>query len=167
MDQNQLIEKIVAEVVARMGAKAPGAGGAPLQARSIRVSTMPARTVRTGEIYRPHHAAARSPRRGVRQALPGGASSYRFYWVCVNSCRVAYVAQKLQGTGVKVCSVVGFPLGSMTSRSKAFETREAIADGASEIDMVINVGLAEVRVTTTPWKRTSARCAALPGPTRS
>ncbi len=59
----------------------------------------------------------------------------------MNSCRVAYVARKLQGTGVKVCSVVGFPLGSMTSRSKAFETREAIEDGASEIDMVINVGL--------------------------
>ncbi|MDP3178405.1 MAG: deoxyribose-phosphate aldolase, partial [Spirochaetaceae bacterium] len=69
------------------------------------------------------------------------ALKYRFFSVCVNSCRVAYVSRKLQGSGVKVCSVVGFPLGSMTSRSKAFETREAIEDGASEIDMVINVGL--------------------------
>ena len=69
------------------------------------------------------------------------ALQYHFFSVCVNSCRVAYVARKLQGSGVKVCSVVGFPLGAMTSRSKAFETREAIEDGASEIDMVINVGL--------------------------
>ena len=69
------------------------------------------------------------------------ALKYRFYSVCVNSCRIAYVSRKLQGTGVKVCSVVGFPLGAMTARSKAFETREAIEDGASEIDMVINVGL--------------------------
>jgi deoxyribose-phosphate aldolase len=69
------------------------------------------------------------------------AMTYKFFSVCVNSCRVAYVAKKLQGTGVKVCSVVGFPLGAMTSRSKAFEAREAISDGAVEIDMVINVGL--------------------------
>jgi deoxyribose-phosphate aldolase len=51
------------------------------------------------------------------------------------------VARTLQGTGIKACSVVGVPLGAMSSRSKAFETREAIEDGASEIDMVINVGL--------------------------
>jgi deoxyribose-phosphate aldolase len=68
------------------------------------------------------------------------ALMYRFYGVCVNSCRVGYVARLLKGSGVKVCSVVGFPLGSMTSRSKAFEASEAIAEGASEIDMVINVG---------------------------
>ena len=67
------------------------------------------------------------------------ALQYRFLSVCVNSGRVACVARKLQGSGVKVCSVVGFPLGAMTSRSKAFETRQAIEDGASEIDMVINV----------------------------
>jgi deoxyribose-phosphate aldolase len=64
-----------------------------------------------------------------------------FFSVCVNSGRVAAVARRLQGTAVKVCSVVGFPLGAATSRSKAFEAREAISDGASEIDMVINVGL--------------------------
>ena len=51
------------------------------------------------------------------------------------------MARKLQGSNVKVCSVVGFPLGAMTSRSKAFEAREALSDGASEIDMVINIGL--------------------------
>jgi len=69
------------------------------------------------------------------------AIRYRFYGVCVNSSRVGYVARKLAGTDIKVCSVVGFPLGAMTSRAKAFEAREAIEEGASEIDMVINVGL--------------------------
>lgn len=69
------------------------------------------------------------------------ALQYGFYSVCVNSCRVAYVALKLKGSGVKVGSVIGFPLGAMTSASKAFEAGEAIRDGASEIDMVINVGL--------------------------
>ena len=69
------------------------------------------------------------------------ALRYGFYGVCVNSGRVAYVARRLKGTAVKVCSVVGFPLGAMTSAAKAFEAGEAIRDGASEIDMVINVGL--------------------------
>ncbi len=53
----------------------------------------------------------------------------------------AYVARTLQGTDVKACSVVGFPLGAMTRRSKAFEAREAVSDGASEIHVVLNVGL--------------------------
>jgi len=69
------------------------------------------------------------------------ALQYGFYGVCVNSCRVAYVAQKLKGTAIKVCSVIGFPLGAMASRAKAFEARCAVEDGADEIDMVINVGL--------------------------
>ena len=69
------------------------------------------------------------------------AIQYRFFSVCVNSCRVGYMARRLKGTGIRVCSVVGFPLGSMTSRAKAFEASEAVGEGASEIDMVINVGL--------------------------
>lgn len=65
---------------------------------------------------------------------------YQFKSVCVNSSRVAYVAGKLQRSGVAVCAVVGFPLGAMDSRAKAFETRQAIDDGAKEIDMVLNIG---------------------------
>ncbi len=68
------------------------------------------------------------------------AVKYRFKSVCVNSSWVEYAAKRLQGTGVLVCSVVGFPLGAMSKRSKAYETREAIEHGASEIDMVIAVG---------------------------
>ncbi|HUI69742.1 MAG TPA: deoxyribose-phosphate aldolase [Spirochaetia bacterium] len=69
------------------------------------------------------------------------AVRYGFFGVCINSSRVAHVARKLQGTGVRVCSVVGFPLGSATRRAKAFEAREAVSDGASEIHMVLNAGL--------------------------
>jgi deoxyribose-phosphate aldolase len=68
------------------------------------------------------------------------AVEHGFYSVCVNSHWVAHCARKLRGTRVKVCSVVGFPLGAMDSRSKSFETRGAIENGADEIDMVINVG---------------------------
>ncbi|HRS53363.1 MAG TPA: deoxyribose-phosphate aldolase [Bacteroidales bacterium] len=65
---------------------------------------------------------------------------YKFKSVCVNSSWVSYVAKKLRGSGIKICAVVGFPLGEMDSRSKAFETRSAISNGANEIDMVINIG---------------------------
>lgn len=68
------------------------------------------------------------------------ATKYSFYSVCVNSSWVEYCAKKLRGTGVKVCAVVGFPLGATDSRTKAYETRNAIENGADEIDMVINVG---------------------------
>jgi deoxyribose-phosphate aldolase len=68
------------------------------------------------------------------------ALQYRFKAVCVNSCRVAYVAEKLEGSGIEVCSVVGFPLGAMEIRAKAFEASQAIEDGATEVDMVINIG---------------------------
>ena len=68
------------------------------------------------------------------------AKQYNFCSVCVNSCRVAYVANALKGTGVNICTVVGFPLGAMSSAAKAFEAAQAVEDGATEVDMVINVG---------------------------
>jgi deoxyribose-phosphate aldolase len=68
------------------------------------------------------------------------AAEYKFASVCVNPTWVATCARLLQGTGVKVCSVVGFPLGATTADTKHYETRRVIFDGAREIDMVINVG---------------------------
>src|SRR5688572_16169416 len=68
------------------------------------------------------------------------AAEYRFATVCVNPAWVAVAASLLRGTGVGVCSVVGFPLGATTPDVKQYETRRAIYDGASEIDMVINIG---------------------------
>jgi deoxyribose-phosphate aldolase len=68
------------------------------------------------------------------------ASQFKFATVCVNPAWVALAARLLRGSGVGVCSVVGFPLGATTADVKGYETRRAIFDGASEIDMVINVG---------------------------
>ncbi len=68
------------------------------------------------------------------------AVEYHLYSVCVNTTWTAYCARKLRGKAVKVCTVVGFPLGAMDSRSKGFETRGAVENGADEIDMVMNVG---------------------------
>lgn len=68
------------------------------------------------------------------------AIRYQFASVCVNPAWVAYCAEQLAGTPVKVCTVIGFPLGASTTAVKAYETADAIANGADEIDMVINVG---------------------------
>jgi deoxyribose-phosphate aldolase len=68
------------------------------------------------------------------------AKKYVFASVCVNPTWVKYSAELLAGTEVKVCTVIGFPLGASTSAVKAFETKDAIANGAGEIDMVINIG---------------------------
>lgn len=68
------------------------------------------------------------------------ARQYRFASVCVNPGWVRLAAEVLTGSGVKVCTVVGFPLGATTTLTKVMETRDAIAGGADEIDMVINIG---------------------------
>ena len=74
------------------------------------------------------------------QALCREAAEYSFASVCVNPTWVAECTRLLRDTPVKVCSVVGFPLGATTADTKHYETRRAIFDGAREIDMVINVG---------------------------
>ena len=68
------------------------------------------------------------------------AKQYGFASVCVNSCHAALVAGELKGTGISTCCVVGFPLGAMITEAKAFEARAAVAAGADEVDMVINIG---------------------------
>ena len=68
------------------------------------------------------------------------AKEYDFASVCVNPTWVSLAAESLEDSDVKVCTVIGFPLGANTSAVKAFETEDAIANGADEIDMVINVG---------------------------
>lgn len=73
------------------------------------------------------------------QKLCAEAIEHEFYSVCVNGCYVADAKHLLQGTNVKVAAVVGFPLGAMTTAAKVFEAKEAVENGASEIDMVINI----------------------------
>lgn len=68
------------------------------------------------------------------------ARNYLFASVCVNPCYVELVADSLQGSGVKVCSVVGFPLGASTPEATANEAADAVLRGAQEVDMVVNVG---------------------------
>lgn len=68
------------------------------------------------------------------------AKQYNFASVCVNSYYTARVRKNLEGTSVMTCTVVGFPLGQMSTKAKAAETKIAVEDGAQEIDMVINVG---------------------------
>ena len=73
-------------------------------------------------------------------ALCDESAFYHFASVCVNPANVAIAAERLRGTGVKVCTVIGFPLGANTSETKAFEAAKAVRDGADELDMVINIG---------------------------
>ncbi|MFV0305471.1 MAG: deoxyribose-phosphate aldolase [Moheibacter sp.] len=68
------------------------------------------------------------------------AKHYHFSTVCVNSCYTALAAEQLKNSPVKVCCVIGFPLGAMSTQAKVAETKQAVLDGADEIDMVINLG---------------------------
>ena len=69
------------------------------------------------------------------------AKEYKFYSVCVNSCYVVLAKSELKNTKIKICSVIGFPLGAMSTQAKVDEAKTAINNGADEIDMVINIGL--------------------------
>ena len=68
------------------------------------------------------------------------AKQYDFASVCVNTCYVPLCKELLKDSDVKVCTVVGFPLGAMDSKSKAYEAKTAVLNGAEEVDMVINIG---------------------------
>ena len=73
------------------------------------------------------------------EALCREALEHHFASVCINPCFIRTAKAILEGSDVKVCTVIGFPLGAMTTKSKVFETEDAIANGADEVDMVINV----------------------------
>ena len=89
------------------------------------------------------------------------AAQYSFASVCINPTWVATCARLLRGTPVRVCSVVGFPLGATTADTKQYETRRVIFDGATEVDMVINVGAlksGDVRVVERDIEAVAAPC---------
>lgn len=136
MDQQKLIEMITAQVMKELQNQektttiqgTAGSGYAPvLQPKQLAQ-------------FIDHTMLKPDAQAGAIDQLCREAVEHQFKSVCVNSSWVSYAARKLQGTRILVCSVVGFPLGAMTSRSKAFETREAIEHGASEIDMVLAIG---------------------------
>lgn len=136
MDQQELIDKIAGEVMKRLtaelskkGAAAPADGGGA-------TDPSPAALAK----YIDHTMLMPDAPDAAFDKLVEEAIEWGFFSVCVNSSRVAYVAKKVQGTGVKVSAVIGFPLGAMDSTAKAFEARRAVSDGAHELDMVMNIG---------------------------
>ena len=93
--------------------------------------------------YIDHTALKADTGRAAIEKLCQEAREYGFMSVCVNPTWVATAQSLLAGSDVKVCTVIGFPLGANTSAVKAFETRTAIQEGADEVDMVINFGAAK------------------------
>jgi deoxyribose-phosphate aldolase len=132
MDQKELIERITQEVVACLQATKAASGSASPSADAPSAAALAS--------YIDHTLLKPEATEEQVNKLCEEAAKHHFYSVCVNSSWAEHCARRLGGTGVKVCAVVGFPLGAMDSRAKAFEARTAIANGASEIDMVMNVG---------------------------
>lgn len=87
-----------------------------------------------------HTNLRQDARRADIERLCDEARAYGFATVCVNSCWTSLAAALVAGSGIGVTTVVGFPLGACSTLAKAAETAQAVADGATEIDMVINVG---------------------------
>ena len=155
-DLQRLVEIITEEVVA---AQRAAAAAGPCACHSVRADCCPDRlrtVLDAGATRLGLHATAGATggvsgvidhtllkpdaTRDEIEKLCREAAEFHFATVCVNPVWVATAAARLRGSGVGVCSVVGFPLGATTADVKNFETRRAIFDGATEIDMVINVG---------------------------
>ncbi len=130
MDEKKLVELVTKEVMSALAAKdgtaakQPASGSWDLELAGIIDHTLLRPDATEEEV----------------EKLCAEARQYKFCSVCVNTSWVSRCRDLLRGSGVKVCCVVGFPLGAMDSRTKAFETREAIGNGADEIDMVLNIG---------------------------
>ncbi len=143
MNTQELVDQITGQVLAKLRESSGGAATVP-QSRADGATAAPAefRGLRPAEVarYIDHTLLKPEATREQVEKLCAEAVEYGFYSVCVNTTWTAYCASKLRGKGVKVCTVVGFPLGAMDSRAKSFETRNAIENGADEIDMVMNVG---------------------------
>lgn len=103
------------------------------------------------------HTLLKPAKNSQISTLCAEAREYGFASVCVNPTHVKLAAKELAGSDVKVCTVVGFPLGENTTKVKIFETKQAIKDGATEIDMVINQSHAK----SNSWKKVEKEIAAL------
>lgn len=129
MDEKKLVELVTQEVLAALAARESAPAGKAQAGWDLELAALIDHT-----LLKPDATDAEVAK------LCAEARAYRFCSVCVNTSWVSRCRDLLRGSGVKVCCVVGFPLGAMDSRSKAFETREALANGAEEIDMVLNIG---------------------------
>ncbi len=149
MDEKELIENIAKEVVNKIKAEAAGSkpGCSSCGGSSAAASAGSGEPILPSELakYIDHTLLKPEATAADIDKLCAEAKQYGFYSVCVNTTWAERCAKNLQGSGVKVCVVVGFPLGAMSSRSKHFEARHAIEDGAEEIDMVMNIGALKSR----------------------
>lgn len=93
------------------------------------------------------------------------AIRYKFASVCVNSAYVSLASDELKEAEVKVCTVVGFPLGAMSTAAKVFEAQQAVNDGANEIDMVLNIGWLKSKQFDLVWKDIEAVRTTVPNTT--
>jgi len=140
MEHNEMIDKITKEVMARLNEKMKEQDNKSELSKNAKQMTA---LELAG--YIDHTLLKPEAVKSQFEKLCDEARTYKFKSVCVNSSWVPFVAKKLRGSGILICSVIGFPLGEMDSRSKAFEARTAISNGANEIDMVINVGALKSR----------------------
>lgn len=131
MDEKKLVDLITQEVLKALGDK--GAAQSSAGPAPVGINTELAAMI-DHTLLKPEATAAEV------ETLCKEARQYGFYSVCINTSWVSRCRDLLRGSRVKVCCVVGFPLGAIDFRTKAYETREAIANGADEIDMVINIG---------------------------
>jgi deoxyribose-phosphate aldolase len=144
MEQNEMIDRITKEVMSRINDKMNTQNqtnqNASVQSDSkLKMSPIELASYIDHTLLKPESVQSQF------EKLCDEAVQYKFKSVCVNSSWVPFVAKRLRGSGIKICSVIGFPLGEMDSRSKAFEARSAIDSGANELDMVINIGALKSR----------------------
>jgi deoxyribose-phosphate aldolase len=162
-EHDAVIERVVREVLSRLsksecstGAtectvcvscgkcveKAPTAVQNIKAAGAARISSTPGISGVTGDLAPliDHTLLKPEASRQDIEKLCNEARQFKFASVCVNPCNVRLVADLLEGTSVKTCSVAGFPLGAAKKEVKAYEARRAVLDGAREIDMVMNIG---------------------------
>ena len=137
MEINKLIEEITREVMKERGVSGDlkagtAAGSREVLPNGIDINNLAATCDHT--VLKPE-TTRKTIEKFCKEAVEWGFAS-----VCVNPTHVRYAASLLKGTKVKVCTVIGFPLGANTPIVKAAETRDAIANGAQEVDMVINIG---------------------------
>ncbi len=137
MDIEKLIEQIAEEVYRKVGAQGAAASAVAAPAAGGKMSPAQVAAICDHTLLKPDATAEQ-----VRK-LCAEAAQVKSFSVCVNCQYVPLAAELLKGTGVKVCTVVGFPLGAMTTEAKAYEAIDAIAKGANEVDMVLNVGAAK------------------------
>jgi len=149
MNEKELIDKITSEVLEKMRETETSASGTVGPSAVSLPKTTPVET----EVLVPadiakfiDHTLLKADATSAQiDTLCSEAISYKFHSVCVNTGWTMRCAKNLRGSGVKVCVVVGFPLGAMSGRSKGFEARHAIEEGADEVDMVMNIGALKER----------------------